>query len=213
MFGRVGFGVHDLFGGKGPEVAHLLRAMEESGAKNSSLLTRRFLPDAFDFHTALVWTVMNDGGSRTSSPPGEGEDRSGMDAISTVQTSPANVGSLPIEPIPTGIANGRFGASRPVPSGKAERPLSVSKAALCFRRLDHVSFWVRLLAHRERCAHRCPRGNRPHCTGRPRIRHSVTIGQMQGLNLSGVSLNASSNHLSTSCARSAIYRSPNSVVW
>ena len=53
MFGRVGFGVHDLFGGEGPEVAHLLRAMEESGPKNSSLLTRRFLPDAFDFDTAL----------------------------------------------------------------------------------------------------------------------------------------------------------------
>jgi hypothetical protein len=72
--------------------------MEESGPKNSSLLTRRFLPDAFDFDTALVWTLERRRESDLLAPI-EGEDRSGIDAISTVQTGAANVGSLAIEPI------------------------------------------------------------------------------------------------------------------
>jgi hypothetical protein len=42
------------------------------------------------------------------------------------------------------MRNDSFGARRPVPPAKAERPLSVSKAVLCFRRLGHVGFWVRL---------------------------------------------------------------------
>jgi hypothetical protein len=84
MFGRVGFGVHDLFGREGPEVAHLLQAMEESGPKNSSFLTRRF----YQTHSISIlgWMdVMNDGGTRTSSLRRE-ERQVWISAISTVQT-------------------------------------------------------------------------------------------------------------------------------
>src|SRR5437868_6790053 len=59
--------------------------------------TRRFLSDAFDF-----------------GPPrsGERDDRSGIGASRPSKQALTNVGSLPIEPIPTGIATAGLGQTR-----------------------------------------------------------------------------------------------------